>query len=108
MNASELCSKIKGEWLTSPFDRPISHFFAGDSVCFALASLHENDIWITTENSMQAVAVASARNITCIILPSGVQMADPVQNEAIRHKISILSSQLSAFEICAKLGAESE
>jgi hypothetical protein len=106
MTLLQICSKLNGEWITPPLGQLPAQFFAGDSISFALASLKINDVWITTENSLNAVAVAFSRRISCIILASGVQMADAVRNQAAEHQITVLSSNFSTFEICAVLGGE--
>ena len=106
MTVSQVCSKIDGQWITAPFGQHPAHIFAGDSISFALASLKENDIWITTENNINAVAVASARKVSCMVLSSGVQMADAVIKQAEQRQVSVISSKLSTFAICVRLGAE--
>ena len=54
---------------------------------------------------MNVIAVASLHDMSCVIIPEGIRMEDDVVEKADEEGICVLSSSLTAFDICGRLAA---
>ena len=88
--------------LPSP-DRDIEGGYTGDLLSWVMGRVRENYAWVTIMSNLNIVAVASLADVACIILAEGVTLDDDVIHTALSKGINILSSDQSAYEICAKL-----
>ncbi len=57
--------------------------------------------WITVQTHMNVIAVAVLKGMAAVVLPEGLTMDDAVLAKAEAEGISVLSTPLTAYEICA-------
>ena len=57
--------------------------------------------WVTVHTHLNIVAVASIAEISCIIVPEGIQVDEATINRAVEENVIIISSELSTYEICS-------
>jgi len=102
MNISELKEMISGETLGQTFDKDNLIFgaYACDMLSRVVSSIGDGQVWITILNSMNVVAVASLSECPCVILAEDVKMDSDVIKRADENNITIISTGLSAYEIC--------
>jgi len=102
MKTAELLKLIKGEILGHNFDSDdiISGAYACDMLSRVVSSIEDGQVWITILNSINVVAVASLSECPCVILAEEVKMDSDVIKRADDNNIAIISSPLSAYEIC--------
>ncbi|MEQ8212852.1 MAG: serine kinase [Smithellaceae bacterium] len=68
-----------------------------------MANSHEGDIWITRQVHQNIVAVASLKDHAGIILVNSCEPAQETLEKAAQENIPIMVSDLSAFELSAKV-----
>lgn len=101
VQAQELL-RLKSITLPSP-DREIEGAYTGDLLSWVMGRVSEGQAWITIMSNINIVAVASLADVACIILAEGVELEEEVKNTAQLKHINVLSSELSAYELCVKL-----
>ncbi len=72
--------------------------YVGDLLSDVMANSREGDLWITRQIHQNIVAVASLRDLAGIVLVRGAEPAQDTLEKALKEKIPILVSDLSAFE----------
>jgi hypothetical protein len=68
-----------------------------------IANSKEGDLWITRQVHQNIVAVASLKEHAGIILVQGCEPAKDTLEKAIRERIPVMVSDLSAFEVTGKM-----
>jgi len=81
----------------------ISGGYSGDLLSDVMANSHEGDIWITRQVHQNIVAVASLKDHAGIILVNSCEPAQETLEKAAQENIPIMVSDLSAFELSAKV-----
>lgn len=77
----------------------ISKPYICDLLSHVMSNAEENVLWITVQNNSNIVAVASLLNIPAILLVEGVKINPDVLQAAIQENITILETDLSAFDV---------
>lgn len=105
MNIEDLARHIKGEVLTATdnIDREVSYGYCCDLLSHVMANCHGDSVWVTVQTHLNVVAVASLLDILCIVVPDDTKVEGNTLARAEEEEIVIISTKLSAFEICGKL-----
>lgn len=77
-------------------DNEISSIFVGDLLSHVLASANDGDILITVQSNVNTLAVASLINLSMIIFPDNVKVADDLISKAESEGIPLFKTELSA------------
>lgn len=84
-------------------DRPLSCGYVCDLLSWVMARGSKDMAWVTVQTHLNVVAVASLHDMACIILPDSILMEKTVLQKALEEGIAVLSSPLSAYDICGRL-----
>lgn len=84
-------------------NKPVSGVYCCDLLSLVMANAKPDNIWITVHTHPNIVAVALLNELACIILPEGINPENSTLEKAKEEGIAILSSDLSAYELCCKL-----
>ena len=104
MKVSQALEKLPLKAITLPCpDREIEGGYVGDLLSWVMGRVSENYAWITIMSNINIAAVASLADVACVILAEGVTLEEDVIRTAQEKSINILSSELSAYELCVKL-----
>lgn len=79
--------------------------YAGDLLSRAMSRVEAGNLWITIMNNMNVVAVASLTEAAAVILAEGVKLMPEAEEAARENNITVLSSDLSVYEICRVIGS---
>lgn len=107
MTVVNLCTLVEGSLLSPPADdkQPVSSGYTCDLLSWVMAHGKAGMAWITVQTHLNVIAVASLAEMSCIILPEGIQMEGAPLDKAGQEGIGIIASPLSAYEICARMAA---
>ena len=107
MKISELAAKLSLEVLAMPSpELEAEGGYAGDLLSWVMAHGEEGMAWVTVQTHLNVVAVAALADMACVILPEGIAMEQESLDKANAEGMCVLSSPLTAFEICGKLAGE--
>ena len=108
MTVSELKTLINATSLTEgiPEDREILCGYVCDLLSWVMAHGEEGMAWVTVQTHLNVIAVAALAEMACVILPEGITMEKDVLDKANAEDMCVLSSPLTAYEICGRLAAQ--
>ncbi len=105
MKVSELKEKLGLKQITQNIeDKDVLKGFVCDLLSWVMAKGEEGMAWVTVQNHLNVLAVACLHDFACVILPQGIAAPDETIKKAEEEDIAIFSSNLSAYEICVKMG----
>lgn len=80
-------------------DKDVAGVYYGDMLSWVMSHAKENEAWVTIQTHVNIVAVASLLNLSCVIIPEGVEIDQETIDKANATNIPILSTELNAYEI---------
>ena len=108
MNVSELCTLIEARNQTEavPMDKEVLCGYVCDLLSWVMAHGEEGMAWVTVQTHLNVIAVAALADMACVILPEGITMEQDVLDKANAEGMCVLTSKLTAYEICGRLSAQ--
>ena len=108
MKVSELRSMIRGTDLTPEVagDREITCGYTCDLLSWVMAHGDEGMAWVTVQTHLNVVAVAVLADMACVVLPEGIRMEDESLKKAVDEGMSVMSSPMTAYEICGIMAGQ--
>ena len=107
MTVLEVKDALGAHVLTQGTDlnRTVNEGYSCDLLSWVMAHGREGMAWITVQTHMNVIAVASLHDMSCVIIPENIHMEDDVLAKATEEGITVLSSELTAFDISGRLYA---
>ena len=108
MRVRELMELIGAENLTPEVteDREITCGYTCDLLSWVMAHGEEGMAWVTVQTHLNVIAVAALAEMACVVLPEGITMEQEVLDKANAEEMCVLTSPLTAYDICGRLAAE--
>ena len=108
MKVSELMTLIEARNLTPAVsgDGEVTCGYACDLLSWVMAHGEKGMAWVTVQTHLNVVAVASLAEMTCVILPEGIVMEDESLQKAADEDLCVLTSDLTAYEICGRMAGQ--
>lgn len=104
MTVQQIIEKFNFSPLSVPCpDREVTGGYVGDLLSWVMGRAAQDNAWITIMSNVNIVAVASLADVSMIILAEGVQADSGVLETAEQKGVNVISSELSAFEIAARI-----
>jgi hypothetical protein len=98
-----MCDDIKSLTGNAGLENEIFNGYTCDLLSWVMAKGKEGTVWITVQNHLNVIAVASMIDFACVILPENISVEKSVLEKAAEENIPVLSSKLTAFELCIRL-----
>ena len=108
MKVSDLLTLAEARNLTTEvaMDREITCGYACDLLSWVMAHGEEGMAWVTVQTHLNVVAVAALAEMACVILPEDLVMDQEILDKANAEGMCVLSSPLTAYEICGRMAAQ--
>ena len=84
-------------------EREVSGAYAGDLLSWVMGRASEGNAFVTIMTNLNVIAVASLRDLSCVIFAEGVSVPQEVIDVAVQKEVNLLGSRLPAYETCAAL-----
>jgi hypothetical protein len=84
-------------------ERAVSGGYAGDLLSDVLAHAQKGQVWVTLQTHANIVAVASAKELSAIILVNGRAPEEATLRKAAEEEIPIGVSSLSTYDVVCRL-----
>ena len=81
--------------------RPVTGVYCGDLLSLVMANAREGNIWITIQNHINVIAVASLVEISAIIVVEGITVTPDVIEKAREEEIAIFTTKKTAYDIAS-------
>ena len=101
MKVQELVDKLGLKVLAGKngLDREIDGCYISDLLSDVMGNAQEGNIWITLQTHKNVMAVASLKEMSCIILVKDLGANEDTINQANEEELPILQTSLPTFEI---------
>lgn len=105
MKVIDLVNQMNLEVFTP--DSGLENEVIGGYVCDLLSDVmgnaSEGQAWITLQNHMNVVAVASLKDLSCVVFAKGVKPSQDLIERAAEEEIALLGSTDQTFELTGKI-----
>lgn len=105
MTLTELVEKLELKTVAGSItEDSFDGVYAGDFLSRAMSHVDAGNLWITIMSNANVVAVASLTECAAVILAEGVELLPDALTAARENGILFLSSDLTVYELCVKIG----
>ena len=109
MTVRQISIKLGLESLCMPDpDREVTGGYAGDLLSWVMGRAKSGDAWVTIMSNTNVIAVATLTEPAAIVLAEDVRLSEDALANAKANDITVLSTKLSAYEICARVARATE
>ncbi len=84
-------------------DREIEGCYVSDLLSDVMGCADTGEVWVTLQTHKNVIAIASLKELACIILVKGLTAADDTLAQSNEEQLPILGTALSTFEITGKI-----
>ena len=84
-------------------EREFNTVYAGDLLSRAMSHVKADNLWITIMSNTNVIAVASLTEASAVLLAEGVELLPEALDAAKENAITVLSSDLTVYELCAAI-----
>ena len=86
-------------------EREIDGCYVGDLLSWVMGRAKSGNVWVTIMSNVNIVAVATLADVACVVLAEGVTVGDDVTAVAKAKGVNLFTTDLTAYEIAAKVAA---
>lgn len=94
---------VEVEHIAQNADVEIQNVYCCDMLSFAMSKMPQKAAWVTIISNVNALAVATLMEASCIILAEGVQLDNAAKNKLLTEDITVLKSKKPIFEIAHEI-----
>lgn len=77
--------------------------YVSDLLSDVMGNANEGDAWITLQNHMNVIAIASLKDLPCVIFVKGIEPSAEVIQKANEEGIALLGSKEQTFHLAGKI-----
>ena len=103
LTVNDIAHRIDARVLCGSAEKSFQGVYVGDLLSRAMSRVEFDNIWVTIMSNVNVIAVATLTEPAAVVLAEGVTLGDDVMKNAIEQGVSVLSSPLSAYEICVRI-----
>lgn len=105
MKVREIADKLNLKVLSGDngLDNEIDGCYVSDLLSDVMGNADSGNIWITLQTHKNIMAVASLKELACIILVKNLIPNEDTISQSNEENIPILQTSLSTYEICGKI-----
>lgn len=81
-------------------DVQLKGIYCCDLLSWVMSHAAKGTAWITVHTHLNIVAVASLIELSCIIVPEGIEVEAATIKRAVLEGVPIISTGLSAYQVC--------
>lgn len=104
MNVSQAVEKLNLKILVEgDMTREITDCYIGDLLSWVMGRAGEDSIWLTVMGNINAVAVATLADVSCIVLTENAALDEEAKKKAELHDVTILQSEENSYHLATKI-----
>lgn len=105
MKVIDLIEKLELNVFTGSvgMEKEITGGYVSDLLSDVMGHAAEGNVWITLQNHLNVVAIASLKDLACVILVKGFEPSEEVLAKALVENVPILGSKEKTFELAGKI-----
>ena len=105
MKVSELVKELNLKVFSGEagLEREVMGGYVSDLLSDVMGNASEGDVWVTLQTHRNVVAIASLKELACVLLVSSLSPEENTINHSNEEGIPVLGTSLSTFEIAGLL-----
>lgn len=103
MKINDICTAIGAKLVCGDASKEFDGVYVGDLLSRAMSHVESDNLWVTIMSNINVVAVATLTEPAAVVLAEGVVLQEDALKSAKENHITLLSTELSAYEICVRL-----
>ena len=103
MKLRDACEMLSATVLCGDVDKSFEGVYVGDLLSRAMSHVGCDNLWVTIMSNVNVVAVATLTEPCAVILAEDVELQPDAKKSAEENGITVLTSPLSAYEICTRV-----
>lgn len=105
MKVSELVKELDLEVFSGQegLDREITGGYVSDLLSDVMGNASEGDVWVTLQTHRNVIAIASLKELACVLLVSSLTPEQNTIEHSNGEKVPVVGTSLSTFEITGLL-----
>ena len=103
MNVKEMAEALGLEQATPVQNAKVNGVYVCDLLSRVMGNCESGDVWITVQTHLNVLAVAELADASCMIIPEGISVDESIKEKAVEKEISLLLSDMTAYELCWKI-----
>lgn len=103
ISLKDILQKLDLKVVSGNIEREVSGGYCSDLLSDVISNAQKDNLWITLQTHVNVIAVASLKELTGIILVNGRAPDEAALKKAVQENITVLSTELTAYEMAGKL-----
>jgi serine kinase of HPr protein (carbohydrate metabolism regulator) len=105
MKVRELVEKLNLKVLSgeSGLDRDIDGCYVSDLLSDVMGNAEMGNVWVTLQTHKNVMAIASLKELACVILVKGLTPGDDTVEQSNEEGIPFLSTDMQTYETVGKI-----
>lgn len=101
MRISGLTDKLNLKLLTNKDyeDREVSGCYIGDLLSWVISRAESDNVWITVQTNINIIAVATLADVSCVIIPDGIDVEQTTLDKANEKGVVVLGSPDDSYTL---------
>lgn len=103
MKINDILTPLEASVVCGDTDKCFDGVYVGDLLSRAMSHVELDNVWVTIMSNINVVAVATLTEPAAIVLAENVILQEDALKSAQENRITVLSTELSAYEISVRL-----
>ena len=104
MNIKEAVEKLNLNILVEgDMEREITDCYIGDLLSWVMGRAKEDSIWLTVMGNINAIAVATLADVSCIVLVENASLDEEAKRKAQAMDVTILQTDINSYQLATKI-----
>ena len=104
MNIKEAVEKLNLTVLVEgDMEREITDCYIGDLLSWVMGRAKEDSIWLTVMGNINAIAVATLADVSCIVLVENASLDVDAKTKAQAMDVTILQTEENSYNLATKI-----
>ena len=104
MNIKEAVEKLNLNILVEgDMEREITDCYIGDLLSWVMGRAKEDSIWLTVMGNINAIAVATLADVSCIVLVENASLDEEAKRKAQAMDVTILQTDANSYQLATKI-----
>ena len=84
-------------------DREVEGCYVSDLLSDVMGNADMGNVWVTLQTHKNVMAIASLKELACVILVKGLSASEDTLNQSNEEQIPFLSSDEETFDVAGKI-----
>ena len=103
ISTEKIKEKLELKVLNEAGERMAATGYTGDLLSWVMGRVEADAAWVTVMTNVNVIAVASLRDVACVIVSEGAVVPDEVVTRAKENMINLYATDMSSFDAVAAI-----